>query len=85
MKRTNNPGVISAWRLGDSAHSTNLRTDGVRLWSYGLVIGRRVFLGAASSLEVVDYTAAGGKFVSQTTSSHVGLARRAADRVVAPE
>ena len=64
-----NESVVSAWLAGHRASTANLSTDGQKLWSYNLLIGdchnggRRVF----------DYTAS-GKYISQTTSCHVGLA-----------
>ena len=40
MKRYKNEGVITRWTEGTKALSYNgaLRTDGVRLWSYDLLI-----------------------------------------------
>jgi len=69
--------VISAWKSGQRGHANNgrgaLRTDGNRLWSYALCIGRSDEEG---NKILFDYTSKGGQPVSQTTSTHVGLAKR---------
>ena len=69
--------VINAWNKNKSAHANNgrgaLRTDGNRLWSYGLCIGRSDTEG---NKIIFDFTAKGGQTVSNTTSQHVGLAKR---------
>ena len=69
--------VIKAWNRNQPAHASNgrgaLRTDGNRLWSYGLCIGRTDNEG---NKIIFDFTANGGQPVSQTTSTHVGLAKR---------
>ena len=69
--------VINAWNHNQSAHANNgrgaLRTDGDRLWSYGLCIGRSDEEG---NKIIFDFTAKGGQSVSNTTSQHVGLAKR---------
>jgi hypothetical protein len=66
-----NKQVIDAWLSGDSAHTNNLSTDGVKLWSYNLMIGDRM----DHQSRIWDYTAR-GHYYSQTTSKHVGLALR---------
>jgi hypothetical protein len=65
-----NSDVIRAWNNGRAAGSKNLSTDGVKLYSYRLLIGDR------SGGIIYDHTAAGGSYHSQTTSCHVGLATR---------
>ena len=82
LLRTNNDGVISAWRRGDPARNSrrSLYTDGKHLFSYHLVIGAHT----GNTCVVADYTAATGSFQTQTTSCHVGLAKRAADLVMHP-
>ena len=69
--------VINAWNRGQSATARGgrgaLRTDGNRLWSYGLCIGRS---DESGNKIVFDFTAKGGQSVSNTTSQHVGLAKR---------
>jgi len=69
--------VINAWDRGQPGHANNgrgaLRTDGNRLWSYALCIGRSDEEG---NKVLFDFTASGGHPVSQTTSIHVNLAKR---------
>jgi hypothetical protein len=69
-----NSKVAEAWANGDSAASQNMSTDGVDLYSYNLKIASRV----DGLTRIWDYTAS-GSFKSQTTSTHVGHALRAAD------
>jgi hypothetical protein len=73
--RTTNEGVVSAWKqglIGWNSRKT-LHTDGRYLYSYRLRIGTRLNGGATV---VGDFTAPGGEYKSQTTSCHVGLAKR---------
>ena len=81
--RTNNSGVINAWTRGESARNSKntLWTNGSNLYSYALCIGVRGDRGATI---VGDYTAGGGGYHSQTTSCHVGRARRIAADVQPP-
>ena len=68
-----NADVVRAWVDGRVASGGNLMTDGRKLYSYALCIGTTV----DGSKVVYDYTAKGELgFVSQTTSQHVGLAKR---------
>jgi hypothetical protein len=53
-------------------------TTGEYLYSYGLLIGDT----HAGMKRVFNYTSGGGHYISNTTSHHVGLARRYADVVV---
>lgn len=69
-----NEQVVKAWTVGKAAKGGNLRTDGVSLWSYRLQIGDTMLGG---DKVVYDYTAKGSHgYRSQTTSCHVGLAKR---------
>jgi len=68
-----NESVVYAWTNGERAASGHMSTDGVDLFSYSLKIASR----ADSETRIWDYTAR-GKYVSQTTSCHVGLALRIA-------
>ena len=76
--RANNSGVVRAWKEGRKASNrspvtdSTLYTDGVNLWSYDLKIGHRLDSGVTV---LADYTAS-GRYRSQTTSCHIGLARR---------
>jgi len=65
--------VINAWENNRAASTNTLRTDGNRLWSYSLCIGRTDSIG---NKVVFDFTSKGGHSVSQTTSTHVNLAKR---------
>jgi hypothetical protein len=65
-----NKEVIEEWIAGRKASAGNLSTDGVFLYSYGLKIGE------GSGKVILDYTSGGGSYYSQTTSCHVGLAKR---------
>ena len=80
MAKSNNTQVVRAWTAGQSASAGNLSTDGTSLWSYRLKIGHNT----GSSAVAADFTAGGGAFHSQTTSCHVGLARRVADVIMHP-
>ena len=74
MARYDNSDVIALWLRGQqaSSHTGNLSTDGKKLFSYALVIGDTL----AGEKIALDYTASVGQFQSQTTSQHVGLAKR---------
>ncbi len=68
-----NEDVVRAWVDGRVASGGNLMTDGRKLYSYALCIGTT----EDGYKEVRDYTAKGAYgFRSQTTSQHVGLAKR---------
>ena len=73
MKVKNTSAVYRAWLNGERAHSGNVSTDGVGLWSYSLQIGTRAAAGPA----VAAYVSA-GEFASVTTSKHARAAARAA-------
>lgn len=70
-----NHKVIAAWKNGDKAINGRgtLHTDGSWLYSYKLPIGFRTSNGICV---LGNYTSA-GCYYSQTTSCHVGKARRA--------
>jgi len=73
-----NSTVVDRWLGGRSGHAEHLTSNGNNLWSYNLLIG---FTEDDGRKVVLDHTAPAGSFVSQTTSCHVGLAKRWADRV----
>ena len=83
--RTNNSDVAKNWANGipSSNHGKNYLTDGESLWSYNALIG----ITTKNGQKVLgEFTAAGGQFLSMTTSTkHVSPARRVACAVVAPE
>jgi len=70
-----NIDIIKAWSRSQEAGSYGkaLRTNGDRLWSYSLCIGRTDSIG---NKVIFDFTSKGGHSVSQTTSTHVNLAKR---------
>jgi len=78
-----NKDVVRAWAQGRPGQSTNLWTNGSDLYSYELKIG---FTGEDGLKYVYNYTAKPDrnwmgnrveeKFISQTTSCHVGLAKK---------
>jgi hypothetical protein len=76
MRRTNNDGVIAAWKAGKIARNSRftLHSTGERLYSYQLQIGMRTDSGVTV---LADYTAQADSFRSQATSCHIGRARRA--------
>ena len=80
MGSKTNLQVVRAWASGQSANGGHLSTDGTDLFSYALKIGHNT----GSSAVLADFTAGGGAFCSQTTSCHVGLARRVADVIMHP-
>lgn len=65
--------VIKAWNRNEGGGRGALQTDGNKLWSYRLLIGRT---DSEGNKVLFDYTAKGGHTVSQTTSTHVNLAKR---------
>ena len=77
-----NKDVLASWQIGKPAknHQGSLTTDGQRLYSYSLQIGDTC---AESGQKILrDYSARGNwGYKSQTTSCHVGAARRFADLV----
>ena len=78
---TDNDGVIDAFLNCKSANAGRLKTDGQSLYSYDLRIAEHIpdEYGGATTI-VYDYTSKGGNYVSQTTSSHVGLIKRRVPR-----
>ena len=76
-----NDAVVRAFSRGERARAGALRTDGRSLWSYDLKIAEKTLAGVV----VADYTSPGGAFQSQTTSKHVGLAKRVADTIMLAE
>ncbi len=71
-----NDKVIEAWAAGKTSRNqrNTLLADGAgALFSYGLKIGQRSDAGVCV---VGDFTAGGGGYHSQTTSCHVGRAKR---------
>jgi len=81
---TNRYAVVIAWSDGLPARTGNrsFSSDGRTLRSYSLPIATRTESGTRV---VADYTSGGGHYYSQTTSSHVGIAKSCADEIMHPE
>ena len=73
-----NEDVVKRWIFNQVGGANNLVTDRNNLYSYNLLIGYTTKNGRKV---VKDYTAKGGHFISQTTSRHVGIAKRYADEI----
>ena len=90
QQRTTNDGVVYFFTEGVSAqnHKGTFHaqfcgeTGGFELYSYNLKIAHRT---ADGTVVVGDFSAGGGEYHSQTTSCHVGLAKRIASTVMLPE
>ena len=74
-----NDQVIRAWNNGQKAKSGSMKTDGNRLYSYRLCIGKT---GCNGDKLIFDWTATGGYYVSQTTSTHVNKAKQLSNAAV---
>ena len=68
-----NDQVITAWNNGQQAKSGSMKSDGDLLFSYRLCIGRTDCEG---NKILFDWTATGGSYVSQTTSTHVNKVKK---------
>jgi hypothetical protein len=79
--QVNNEQVVEnwIWNLPAHSHNGNLHTDGKDLYSYSLKIGY------TDMWQKFALNYAGNNFVSMTTSKHVGLAKRYADKVIEPK
>ena len=75
-----NQDVANAWANNRKANTKNMSTDGSNLYSYGLLIG----ISKGGEKILFNYTAKGGHFESQTTSTHICHARKVASVVVCP-
>ena len=73
-----NAEVVNNWMRTRDGFTRSLRTDGSNLYSYNLRIG---ITGPDGEKILFSFDKGGGKFVSQTTSTHVGLAARHADTI----
>ena len=78
-----NSDVAEAWGRSRRKVATNMSTDGVYLYSYELLIG---YTAEDGKKVLIDYTAAGGRFVSMTTSTkHISPSRWVADTTVSAD
>ena len=71
-----NHEVVNNWAQGNEGFTRSLRTNGIDLYSYNLKIGTTSDDGKKV---LFDYTRSGGSFHSQTTSTHVNIAREHSD------
>ena len=71
----NNLEVAKFWSEGRAGSSGNMSTDGKDIWSYSMLIGETV------NGERIVYR----RRRSVTTTKHINLAARYADKVIAPE
>ena len=84
-KENTNRYVVYCWlnnipyKRGHKFKNMGLTTDGETLYSYALPIGHTQ---AFNKKVLLNYTAGGIAYYSQTTSCHVGLVRPYADSVV---
>lgn len=78
MSRTHKD-VVNGWLNGRSVNGHHMTTDGRKLWSYAMLIGKTLEDGTKQLLDVRGVHA-----YSVTTSQHVSLAARPTVEVVAP-
>ena len=67
-----NRDVIRSFTMSRQGRAGNLATDGKVIHSYNLVIG----FNLKGETYAIDYTATGGHYKSQTTSTHVNALKR---------
>ena len=75
-----NEQVVENWTQGKQGKSLHMETDGKSLFSYEMKIGQTLVNGEKQGLNVQR-----PYFYSQTTSSHVGIVRRYADKMTDPK
>ena len=80
MARLTNQQVINNFVQQRPANAGALVSDGQSLYSYNLRIAEFVPTNDGKAIIVYDYTSGGGNFISQTTSSHVGLIKQQVPR-----
>jgi hypothetical protein len=74
-----NQEVTQNWINGKIGESLHMSTDGKSVFSYEMKIGQTLINGEKQGLNVQKPF-----FYSQTTSKHVGLVKRYADKMVNP-
>ena len=79
VRRTNQQ-VVEAFVAQQPLSAGALVSDGQSLYSYNLRIAEFIPNAGGKAIVVYDYTSGGGNFVSQTTSSHVGLVKQQVPR-----
>lgn len=75
MAKVSNKEVAAAWCNGQAAAAEHYSTDGKNLYSYNLKIG---WVNSEGDRVLCRYK------VSVTTSKHISMAAKYADKVVAP-
>ena len=75
-----NQKVVENWKLGKLGKSLHMSTDGNSLFSYEMKIGQTLTSGQKQGLN-----AQRPFFYSRTTSKHVGIVRRYADKMIDPK
>ena len=78
--RKTNKQVVDCFVNQQTANAGALVSDGQSLYSYNLRIAEFIPTTDGKAIIVYDYTSGGGNFVSQTTSSHVGLIKQRVPR-----
>lgn len=76
---SSNLRVAKAWSEGKKLKSGSMKTDGISLYSYDLLIGV-----TENGKKIVFNYSQSGVFKSQTTSRHVSKAKRFASRTQHP-
>ena len=78
-----NSDVAEAWGRNRRKSASNMSTDGRELYSYDLMIG---YTAEDGKKVLIDYTAAGGRFISMTTSGkHISPSRWVANITVSAD
>ena len=75
-----NEKVTEQWTKGKRGESLHMTTDGFSLFSYEMKIGQTLTNGQKQGLNVQSPF-----FYSQTTSKHVGIVRRHANKMIDPK
>ena len=81
-----NEQVVKAWINNQTGKSLHMSTDGKSLFSYEMKIGETVYEsnGLWSANKKHGLNVQKPYFYSQTTSKHVGLVKRYADKMIDP-
>ena len=78
-KRFTTRDIPHLWASGRTGRASNLWTDGIDLYSYGMRIGTTV-----NDRKVLGNYTASGRYTSHTTSKHVGMGTQYANDVLHP-
>ena len=82
-----NQKVVENWKLGKLGKSLHMSTDGNSLYSYEMKIGQTVIIKTEGCLTKVKHglNVQSPYLYSRTTSKHVGIVRRYADKMIDPK